>query len=132
MSANYFARAVRPFGRSSTATTTGAVSGRARFFTTSAFRRNVNGKRISAAKTASTWTGASVLAIAAAAGLLGWSVATISVKGFPGAMHLDSKIAFPKYASMRDMELVGFCGFEPVVPLSMHITRSFAERTTRL
>ena len=118
MSANYIARAARPLGRSATGTAAfassfrAAVPGRARFLTTSASRRNAAGKRIPAARTASTWTGPGVLAIAAAAGLLGWSVATIGVKGFPGAMRLDSKVAMPKYASMRDMEVVR--SFAPV------------------
>lgn len=47
-----------------------------------------------------------MLAVAAVAGLLGWGVASLGDKEFPGSMRLDSKIAMPKYASMRDMEVV--------------------------
>ena len=112
MSANYFARAVRPLGRStatavSTRPSTATITGRSRVFSTSAIRRKA-APRISAEQTASTWTGPGVLAVAAVAGLLGWGVASLSGKEFPGAMRLDSRIVMPRYASMRDMEVVGF------------------------
>lgn len=119
MSANYFARGLRPLGRSATAaaTTTTSSFGNAapatapRFFNSSAFRRNTAGGN-SGGKAGSgpAWTGQRVLAIAAAAGAVGWGLASIESGRFPGAMLLDSKV--PKYASMREMELVrGFVSF---------------------
>ncbi|KAB5560006.1 FAD-linked oxidase-like protein [Coniochaeta sp. 2T2.1] len=115
MSGNFLARVVRPLGRSTAATSVSVspssvtAAGRTQSFTTSAVRRNAApGKaprKIPAARTASTWTGPGVLAVAAVAGLLGWGVASLSVKEFPGAMRLDSKIAMPRYASMHDMEV---------------------------
>lgn len=113
MAANYFARVVRHFGRAratadaSASPSTIAVSAKARFSTTSTLGPKNAARKISATRTASTWNGSGVLTIAAAAGLLGWSWATYRVQGFPGAMLLDSKVSSPKYASMRDMELVG-------------------------
>jgi D-lactate dehydrogenase (cytochrome) len=115
MSANYFARGLRPLGRSATAATTtfgnAAPATKPRFFNTSAFRRNTAGGN-SGGKAGSgpAWTGQRVLAIAAAAGAVGWGLASIESGRFPGAMLLDSKV--PKYASMREMELVrGFVSF---------------------
>ncbi|KAJ9133336.1 D-lactate dehydrogenase [Coniochaeta hoffmannii] len=110
MSANYFARAVRPLSRStaaaavSTPRSTATIIGRSRVFSASAIRRKAD-PRISAGQTASTWTGPGVLAVAAVAGLLGWGLASLSDREFPGAMRLDSRIVMPRYASMRDMEV---------------------------
>lgn len=110
MSARYLARAVRPIGRPAVASARPptTVSGMDRFFTVSAFRRGkATAGKVPAARTASTWSGPGVLAVAAVAGLLGWGLASFSLNEFPGATRLDSRIAMPKYASMRDMEVVG-------------------------
>lgn len=107
MSASYFARVVKPLGRSASASAAAgaaATTRRSRFFTTSASRRNITGKTTSS-KTASTWSGQGVLAIAAAAGLAGWGLATLNTRGFPETLLLDSKMPMPKYAGMHDMKL---------------------------
>lgn len=111
MSVNSFARGMRPLRRSATASAAAGPRAAAatprRFFNASAFRRNTAGNKTGAGEPGpgSTWTSQRVVAIAAAAGVLGWGLASIDSGRFPGAMLLDSKVS--KYASMREMELVG-------------------------
>lgn len=120
MSAQRLARAVKPpFGRSTAVSASVAAAAARRLsvpsvpatpgmvqLSTSAIRRSPSGAKVFT-KSASTWSSSGVVAIAVAAGVLGWSLASVKDdKGFPSAILLDSKIAAPKYASMREMELV--------------------------
>lgn len=109
MSVNYFARGLKLLRRSAFSSTSASVAGRAhRFFSASTFRQNVAGKagKASATRLAQAWAGQHVLAVAAAAGAVGWGLASLNLGGIPGAMLMDSKA--PKYASLREMKLVGY------------------------
>lgn len=56
---------------------------------------------------ASKWSRNSVFGIALGAALLGWGVATVSLsRDGQGPVQLDSKKPFPRYASMKEMEIV--------------------------
>lgn len=104
MSANRFARAARPVGRSLTRSNNPCLSGR-QHFTTSSLRRTSAGNG-SGPRAASAWSLPSVFAAAAAAGLLGWGASELRHRGFPGTVLFDGTFPGPRYASMREMELV--------------------------
>lgn len=58
------------------------------------------------------WTGHGVLGVALAAGLLGWGLsAMIPGPNGKGMMLLDSKAQFPRYASLKEMEIVSVVFF---------------------
>ncbi len=104
MSANFFARAARPLGRS-------AKAAAPRPFSTSQFRpRHTTGNSVAADATR-TWTPHGVFTIALTTGLLGWGLAAVSFGGWPGGpvMLLDSKTMMPRYASTHELELVRLC-----------------------
>lgn len=53
------------------------------------------------------WTGAGVFGVALAGGLLGWGVASLKdARAEKGTWRLDSGNQFPRYASMKEMEIV--------------------------
>ena len=101
MSVNLLSRATKPFGRIAKA------GGRRQFCNSQTRRRPQDSGAAGANGTA--WTGRRVFTIAAAAGTLGWGLASLSNVGFPSrtALLLDSKFRImPRYASMQEMELV--------------------------
>lgn len=58
-------------------------------------------------ESAPKWTGSSVFGVAVAAGLLGWGFASVATgRSGKGAWLLDSEKQFPRYASMKEMEIV--------------------------
>lgn len=125
MSVQYLARAAKPLSRSlavARATPaaiygpfTGSLRG-PRFYTTSAVRQSPIGSdsgkandgpgNIKEAKNASTWALSGVFAVAVGAGLIGWGLSELRHGGFPGTVMLDSLFPMPKYANLREMELV--------------------------
>jgi hypothetical protein len=55
---------------------------------------------------ASSWSLSGVYTIATAAVLLGWGFSEARYHGFPTPVLLDSRFPIPKYANMREMEVV--------------------------
>ncbi|KAK4248839.1 FAD-linked oxidase-like protein [Corynascus novoguineensis] len=108
MSANRIARAARPLGRSLTAAPFSKVPGptiaRHRFTTSTTVRRAAARGDAQGSRIASAWSLPGVIAVATAAGLLGWGVSELAHRGFPGAVLLDGAFPAPRYASMRGME----------------------------
>ncbi|KAL2140727.1 hypothetical protein VTI28DRAFT_3320 [Corynascus sepedonium] len=108
MSANRIARAARPLGRSLTAAPLSKVPrptiARHRFTTSTTVRRAATRGDAQGSRIASTWSLPGVIAVATAAGLLGWGVSELAHRGFPGAVLLDGAFPAPRYASMRGME----------------------------
>ena len=108
MSADHLARAVKALGLGRAVVPSAAAKRTGpRFFTSSGFRRNTT-RNFRPAATPAPWTGRRVVAVAAAAGAIGWSLSSFGFGGFPGgAMLLDSsRRPLPKYASLREMEWV--------------------------
>ncbi|KAJ9155353.1 D-lactate dehydrogenase [Pleurostoma richardsiae] len=100
MPVNFFSRSIRPLAR----------AGRARKLVQPQLRRGVaNGggghKAGSGTAPAWQWTGQRVLGIAAAAGILGWGVASLSSRSGSRAMLFDSRKPLPRYASIPEMEV---------------------------
>lgn len=58
-------------------------------------------------ESASRWSGGAVFGVGLSAGLLGWGIASMSTgRGEKGAWRLDSLKQYPRYASMKEMEIV--------------------------
>ncbi|KAK3393116.1 hypothetical protein B0H63DRAFT_10800 [Podospora didyma] len=99
------ARAAKPLGRylGASATRSGSSAAGRQKFTTSAVRRTIASKG-SEKRIASAWPFSGVLAVATAAGLLGWGASELKHSDFPGTVMLDSVFPMPRYASLREME----------------------------
>lgn len=86
------------------------VGGCRRTFSTNASLRRPSTRPISIVSPvrASRWSGLSVFALAASAGVLGFGLAAFALDGSPKrtASLFDSKMPGPKYASVNEMELV--------------------------
>lgn len=75
---------------------------------------STSSKQVSAARSilesgnsAPKWSGRGVFGVALAASLLGWGIATtMTGRGGKGLMLLDSMAQFPRYASVKEMEIV--------------------------
>jgi D-lactate dehydrogenase (cytochrome) len=105
MSANRFTRAARPLGRSLATFSNNPCSAARQRFTTTSARRAAAGNN-PGHRAASVWSLPGVFGVAAAAGLLGWGVAEVRHRGFPGAVLLDGAFPAARYASVRGMEQV--------------------------
>lgn len=66
---------------------------------------NVQGSKLSG--TSSRWSGNAVFGVGLAAGLLGWGFAAVSMsQDGKGMTLLGSKKQWPRYANLKEMELV--------------------------
>lgn len=104
MSAKNLVKAARPLGR------WGSSAGSRRSFFTSSSLRQEAGHQAGepGPKQSPVWTGTTVFAVAAGAGLVGWGLATVMSNNAPSKNKrlLDSKSPMPQYANKKDMELV--------------------------
>ncbi|VBB73568.1 Putative mitochondrial D-lactate dehydrogenase [cytochrome] precursor [Podospora comata] len=100
MSATRLARAAKPFGRSLTCLNS---TGKQRF-STSAIRRTSTSGSSEQPRQASVWSYSGVMAVAATAGLFGWGMSEFRHGSLPKTMLFDSLYAYPRYASMHEME----------------------------
>lgn len=91
-----------------------------RTFTASVARRSADGSASGAKTAASRWKGSQVMAVAVAAGAIGWGVAVFGPRDWPGkrVMLFDGSASRPRYASMHEMKTV-------CVPLTKKYRDSF-------
>ncbi|TPX13967.1 uncharacterized protein E0L32_005667 [Thyridium curvatum] len=77
-----------------------------RTFTASVARRSADGSASGAKTAASRWKGSQVMAVAVAAGAIGWGIAAFGPRDWPGkrVMLFDGSASRPRYASMHEMK----------------------------